>query len=105
MRIRALVTSVALATLGFSTAAFADWTPSAPSGKVDANTNNPVHILGYGTVYRALVNPGVYRDPDTGCQYIVIKPSQSEPGQSAGITPRLGTDGKPICGTMGLDWH
>lgn len=31
-------------------------------------------------------------DPETGCQYIVTK--------TGGITPRLGADGRPICGQV-----
>lgn len=35
----------------------------------------------------------VWRDPETGCQYLLW-----ERRQRGGITPRLKADGRPVCG-------
>lgn len=36
----------------------------------------------------------VWRDPDTGCQYLIW-----ERRQRGGMTPRLQRDGRPMCGS------
>ncbi len=35
----------------------------------------------------------VLRDPETGCEYFLVKG-----GRKGGLTPRLGRDGEPMCG-------
>lgn len=47
------------------------------------------YLEGAPTLARSTQSPRVFSDPITGCQYIVFG--------DRGVTPRLGTDGAPIC--------
>lgn len=40
---------------------------------------------------REPINPGIYRDIETGCDYLARGNNQG------GLTPRMGADGKQIC--------
>jgi len=57
--------------------------PSLPTEKVEGRTRSSVAREGVR----------VWRDPGTGCQYLLWDSSRR-----GGITPRLGSDGRPRCG-------
>jgi len=53
----------------------------------------------HATVYHAMdrIVPGIWTDAETGCQYLLVRVKE---GNS--VTPRLGSDGKPMCGAQGV---
>lgn len=67
--------------------------PASAPGTLQADTPGRAHPPEQNAWDRDMPNAWVLRDPDTGCQYIAWTYNRG-----ANLQPRLGVDGKPVCG-------